>query len=133
MGRKSRGVFAVPDDARGWDGGEDPVDDGDGVDAVGDGVEGQQDAVGHHVDGDVTYVVGQDVVAAAQQGQGAGGGDEAEGGAGAGADVDDAFEVGQAILLGFAGGHDEPDDVVGDEFVDGDLVGGLLQGDEAVG
>ncbi len=34
---------------------------------------------------------------------------------------------------GFAGGHDEPDDVVGDEFVDRHLGGGALQGGELFG
>ncbi len=76
------GLVVVPHDAGWWDGGEDLVDDLTGVDAVGEGVEGEHDAVGHDVAGDGADVVGEDEVAAVQQGQGAGGGDQAEGGAG---------------------------------------------------
>ena len=70
----------VPDHAGRGDGGEDLVDDLGGVGAVGEGVEGEDEAVGDDVAGDGLDVVGEDVVASGQQGEGAGGGDEAEGG-----------------------------------------------------
>src|SRR5690606_31118208 len=85
------------------------------------------------VDGDVADVVGEQVVAAAHEGQGASGGDQAEGGAWADADFDDAGEVGHAVFGGGAGGHDQAHDVVGDQLVDRDLLGEVLQRDEPLG
>ena len=60
-----------------------------------------------HVGGDVEHVLGQDVVAAPQQGQGPAGGDEAEAGPGAGAVGDQPGEVRQAVVGGLAGGEHE--------------------------
>jgi hypothetical protein len=89
--------------------------------------------VRHHIVGHVAYVLGEDVVAAADQREGAGGGDQAEAGARAGTDLDHVGQVAEEVVLRLAGGHDKAHDVVGDELVDRDLGGGALQLDQPFG
>ena len=113
--------------ARRRHGGEHGGDDVAGVDAVGDGVEGQQQPVRDDVAGHVGDVAGQDVVAAAQQREGAAGRDEAEGGARAGAELEQAVEVAEAVAVRVAGRDDERHRVLRDGVVDEHGVRRLLE------
>ena len=81
---------------------------------------GEDDAVGEYGDGEFFDVVGEDVVAAADEGEGAAGAEEAEGGAGGGA------EGGVGVL---SGGFGEGDEVFANQAVHIDFLGGFLQGE----
>ena len=117
----------VPDRGRRWHHGDDPLDDLGRGDVVGHGVEAEHDAVRHHVLGHRLHVGGQHVVPAVDQRQRAGGGDQAQRGSRAAADLDDRGEVGQVELGGRTRRQHQPDDVLGDEVVDEDLLGLTLQ------
>ena len=138
--RRRRGLRAVErastvrllpgGDGRLGDRGDDLADDVARVGAVGDGVEGEQQAVAHHVGGDLDDVGGQHVGAAAQQREGPAGGEHAQGGARADAELDGAAEVGEPVALRGAGGDGQVDQVGGHRVVDEEAVGDLLEPDD---
>ena len=86
-----------------------------------------------HVGGDVGDVVGEHVVAVAQQGGGPGGGDQAEGGAGTDAVLDQVAEPVEPELFRRAGRDHEVDGVLRHRVVHEEPARRLLQREHLLG
>src|SRR5262249_47508750 len=92
-----------------------------GVDLLGLGLVGDDDAVAQHVGTDRLHVLRRDVAAALEEGVRLGGEGEVERRARRGAVLDERTEI-QLVGLRLARGEDDADDVVLDLVVDVDLV-----------
>ena len=102
-------------------------------DVVGERLERQHEPVAQDVERHVEHVLGQRVVAAADEGQRPGREDQVDRRARARAERDVALELGQAVRLGRPRGRRQPDGVLDQRRVDVDAVGRLLHREQAVG